>query len=159
MTDTKKHAPTITDGRAPLEVLIMSALRQFGDFHPDTIDGDTVLMMIEFANDILEEIRNHPYWDDTVLDDYVSSTDVRPVPDRIIRTGLLAMYALQQGSDKGPYLEKKYFRALNQSLWQRLNMTNEDGGGERSPVLQMRPMDSPIDQSVITGQEQNSDDS
>jgi hypothetical protein len=153
MSDAEAFAPNVKDGPVPLETLIMSAIRRFGDYHPDTIDGDTVLMMIEFANEILEEIRNHPYWDATVLDDYISSTDAREVPDRIMIAGLQAKYAEQQASEKMQVLMGNYYRTMNQTLWRRLNATHTDGGGDRSPPLQIRPMDSPIHQSVITGQQ------
>lgn len=156
MTDVRDTNPNIVDGPAPLETLYLSQLRRFGDFRPDTSDGDVALLMLEFANDIIDDIRNHPYWDATDLDYYVSTQDARPIPDRIIQAGLLYYYADQQDSEKAPRLAARYYMVMNQELWNRLNTVNTtDGGGDRSVVIQMRPMDSPINQSVINGQQKS----
>ena len=154
MTDSRVSTPHIKDGNAQLESLIFSALRRFGDFAPDTSDGNLMSMMLEFANLVIDEIRNHPYWDATQLDYYTSVSESRPVPDQIMIAGLLTQYAVQQASEKTQMFTMLYYKTLNQELWNRLNTTNTaDGGGNRSPALQIRPMDSPINQSLITGQE------
>lgn len=111
-------------------------------------------MMLEFANLVIDEVRNHPYWDSTQLDYYTSVSESLPVPDQIMIAGLLTQYAIQQASEKTQMFTMLYYKTLNQELWNRLNTTNTaDGGGNRSPALQIRPMDSPINQSLITGQE------
>ena len=79
----------IGDKHSPLETLAMQALRRFGDFHPGTVDGDVMLMFVEFANMVIDDVRVHPYHDGTEIDYYTSSTDVRKVPDPIIIQGLL----------------------------------------------------------------------
>ena len=154
MADARISTPHIKDGNAQLESLIFSALRRFGDFAPDTSDGHLMSMMLEFANLTVDEVRNHPYWDATQLDYYTAVSESGAVPDNIMIAGLLTQYALQQASDKAQMFTMLYYKTLNQELWNRLNTTNTaDGGGNRSPALQVRPMDSPINQSIITGQE------
>lgn len=113
--------PQIRDTYSPLNSLVMQALRRYGDFHPGTIDGDVILMFMEFANIIIDEIRMHPYHDGTEIDYYQSPTDVREIPDIIIVSGLLYHYAVQQGSQKIELYMPTYNRTLNQQLWQKLN--------------------------------------
>jgi hypothetical protein len=113
-------SPHIIEGASPLEVLAMRALRRYGDFHPGTVDGDVILMFIDFANEILQDLRGHPYWS-TPIEDYTSQTETRPVPDNIIVTGLLYRYAIQQMSAKAPVYERLYFQTMNQTLWNLLN--------------------------------------
>ena len=113
--------PQIRDTYSPLNSLVMQALRRYGDFHPGTIDGDVMLMFMEFANIIIDEIRMHPYHDGTEIDYYQSPTDVREIPDIIIVSGLLYHYAVQQGSQKLELYMPTYNRTLNQQLWQKLN--------------------------------------
>ena len=64
-TYTSNTNPHIRDKNSPLSVLIMQTLRRYGDFHPGTVDGDVMLMMMEFANTIIDDIRQHPYHDTT----------------------------------------------------------------------------------------------
>ena len=124
----------IGDNHSPLETLAMQALRRFGDFHTGTIDGAVMLMFIEFANMIIDDVRVHPYHDGTDIDYYTSSTDIRKVPDPIIIQGLLYHYSLQQASDKVSIYMPMYNKGLNQHMWQALNgntkiqMKVTDGG-------------------------------
>lgn len=113
--------PQIRENYSPLETLAMQALRRYGDFHPGTVDGDVMLMFMEFANLIIDEIRMHPYHDGTDLDYYQSPTDVREIPDIVIVSGLLYHYAVQQGSDKMQFYMPNFNRTLNQQLWQKRN--------------------------------------
>ena len=52
--------PHIKDDFSPLETLIFQALRRYGEYAPGSVDGETVLMMIEFANLVIEDVRRHP---------------------------------------------------------------------------------------------------
>lgn len=113
--------PHIKDTYSPLEVLAFSALRRYGDFSPGSVDGDVMLMFVGFANEIIDEIRQHPYWDGSTLDYYKHQQDTRPIPDNIIVTGLMAKYAEQQFSEKYQIYAPKYARTMNQLLWTRLN--------------------------------------
>lgn len=113
--------PQIRENYSPLNTLAMQAIRRFGDFHPGTTDGDVMLMFLEFANQIIDEIRMHPYHDGKEIDYYQTPTDVRAIPDPIIISGLLYHYALQQGSDKLQIYMPTFHRTLNQLLWQKRN--------------------------------------
>lgn len=118
----------------------MQALRRYGDFHPGTVDGDVMLMFIEFANLIIDEIRMHPYHDNTDIDYYQSITDVREIQDPIIVAGLLFHYATQQVSDKIEIYMGNYYRTLNQRLWERhngntvINLYTVDGGTNKRNI-------------------------
>jgi len=113
--------PQIRENYSPLNTLAMQAIRRFGDFHPGTIDGDVMLMFMEFANIIIDEIRQHPYHDGTEIDYYQSPTDVREIPDPIIVAGILYHYAMQQGSEKLQFYMPAFHRTLNQQLWHKVN--------------------------------------
>jgi len=118
---TSNTNPHIRETYSPLNTLVMQAIRRFGDFHPGTIDGDVMLMFMEFANQIIDEVRMHPYHDGTDIDYYQSQTDVRAIPDPIIIQGLLYHYAVQQGSDKFQLYMPMYNKLMNQLLWQKIN--------------------------------------
>jgi hypothetical protein len=111
----------IRENHSPLDTLAMQALRRYGDFSPGTVDGDTILMFIEFANMVIDEVRAHPYWPNTPLPYYEAITDARPIPDPVIIAGLLFHYAVQQQSDKAESYAPLYYKALNLHLWQQLN--------------------------------------
>tara|TARA_R110001592_G_scaffold88637_2_gene260992 strand:- start:1119 stop:1736 length:618 start_codon:yes stop_codon:yes gene_type:complete len=127
--------PQIVDGRSPLQTMCMQALRRYGEFSPGTVDGDVLLMFIDFANMVIDDIRMHPYAPTKAatnqsgnaitvpvsFDYYVSLSDTRDIDDIIIVQGLLYHYAMQQGSDKLQMYMPMYHRTLNQQLWRGLN--------------------------------------
>ncbi len=130
--------PHIIDSNAPLRTLSMQALRRFGDFNATTIDGDVLLMFLEFANIVIDDVRQHPYAPRTtysstsgdttttatsmdVIEYYRSIEETRPINDQIIVSGLLAHYSLQQGSEKAEIYMPAYFKTMNQQLWRELN--------------------------------------
>jgi len=118
-TDTNPH---IRDRYSPLNTLAMQALRRFGDYAPGTVDGDVMLMFIEFANMVIDDIRMHAYRDTTIeLDYYDSQNDSRAIEDIIIVSGLLYHYSMQQMSEKAQFYQANYFRTLNSKLWESLN--------------------------------------
>lgn len=117
-SDTNPH---IRSGYSPLQTLIMQVLRRYGEFSPDTVDGDTALMFLEFANMVLDEVRMHPYHDNSELPYYLALSDAREVPDPVVVAGILYHYAMQQGSQKVQFYMPNYFRTMNQLLWQKLN--------------------------------------
>ena len=138
MAETSNTNPHIRTRYSPLRTLAMQALRRFGDFSPSTVDGDVLLMFIEFANIIIDDIRQHPYSPRTSIvttvngqkitttsandvDYYTSADEVREIDDQIIVAGLLAQYALQQGSEKIQIYQPNYHRTMNQQLWNALN--------------------------------------
>lgn len=113
--------PHIAEPHSPLETLAISALRRSGDGAAHEADGNLLLMMLDFANEVIEDIRHHPYWPkDVELPYYVSLQDTRPVPDPIITAGLLAHYLAQQGSAKAQVFIPRYRQLMNQVLWNRL---------------------------------------
>ena len=59
--------PQIREKNSPLETLALQALRRFGDYNPGTVDGDVMLMFLEFANMIIGDIRMHPYHTTTLI--------------------------------------------------------------------------------------------
>jgi hypothetical protein len=126
--------PHIRPVYSPLQNLIHQAIRRYGEFSPSTVDGDTMLMFLEFANMVLDEVRGHPYHDGTDLPYYTALTDARPVLDPVMVAGLLHHYAMQQGSEKVQFLMPTYFRTMNQLLYQArygsgpIALTIMDGG-------------------------------
>lgn len=121
-TFTSNTNPHRRDNYSPLSTLVMQALRRFGDFHPGTVDGDVMLMFLEFANAIIDDIRLHPYHDTAnPINYYESVEEWREIPDPIIVNGLLYHYALQQGSDKLQMYMPLYNNTINAQLWQQYN--------------------------------------
>ena len=142
-TFTSNTNPHVRDKNSPLSALIMQALRRYGDFHPGTVDGDVMLMMLEFANTIIDDIRQHPYHDiDYPLDYYESVEEVRDIPDPILVNGLLYHYALQQGSDKLQMYLPMYYQTMNRLLWQAKNGNTE---------IKMRVMDEGTNKRNLNG--------
>lgn len=121
MTEKSNLNPHITDGFSTLESLIFQAARRYGEMNPGTIDGDLAMMFIEFANEVVEDVRQHPYHDNTPIDYYASLQDARAIPDTIMVAGLLAYFAVQQNSPQSQSYVPLYNRRLNTTLWNRLN--------------------------------------
>lgn len=111
--------PHIAEPHSPLEALAFQALRRYGDMNPGTVDGETIMMFLEFANLIVEDLRSHPYWDAVYLDYYTHPQDVRPIPDPIMVAGLLAHYAAQQMSSKTEIYVPAYRKITAQILYNR----------------------------------------
>lgn len=112
-------SPHIGDGlTSPLSVLTNRALRRYGEWNASTVDAETLSLFIDLANEIIDDVRGHPYWNNfPELEYYVSSEDVRPVPDPVMIAGLLAKFAVNQGSNKWEKYENDYYQRLNQHLY------------------------------------------
>lgn len=131
--------PHITDQYAPLDALIVRAVRRFGDFGTQAAGGDVSNMFIEFANMVVDDYINHPYFDgrDGVVH-YISVDEFKPIADQIMLGGLIAQYSFQQSSEKTPGYQSMYFRTMNQIMWQELNgntpinLRPTDGGSNKS---------------------------
>jgi hypothetical protein len=106
---------------SPLEDLVRSALVRAGNFSPSRIDGEVMMMMIELANRVVEDIRKHPYWNGGNLDYYNDPTEFRAIPDMIMIDGLVAHYLIQQGSEKAIM-----FLQLYQALMTDILLTRQD---------------------------------
>jgi hypothetical protein len=79
-----------------------------------------MLMFVDFANEIVDEIHSHPYWSaGAKIDYYLHPTDARPIPDHIMLSGLVAKYAIQQRSKVANDYEGRFLRALNLLLLQK----------------------------------------
>lgn len=103
-----------------LDQLAMRMLRRFGETHAGTVDGETVMMMIELANDVIDEVSAHPYWDKSKpLPYYTHYSERRPVPDNVMLNGLMAFYAEQQFSEKAEMYRAKFFHVMNRTLAER----------------------------------------
>lgn len=121
----------------PLEDLVRSALTRAGNFSPSRIDGEVMMMMIELANRIVEEIRRNPYWAGGDIDYYNDPTECRPIPDMIMIDGLTAHYLIQQGSDKAMVFLQMYQANLTDTLHNRTHgnkgyaVNIKDGGSNK----------------------------
>ncbi len=135
-------SPHIRAGNSPLDSLIEDALFKFGVFAPSTIDGDLNQLMLAFANEVLDEIEEHPYWDEPPVPHYVSIHDARPVEDTIIVHGLLAKYAIHQRSNSAQIYWPQYQQRMSARLWQKIS-----GGGK----IELRPHGKQEGTSPITG--------
>lgn len=105
----------------PLENLVRSALVRAGNFSPARVDGEVMMMFIELANRVIEDVRRHPYWTGGDLDYYNDVTESRAVPDLIVIDGLTAHYLLQQGSEKAMVMLKLYQAGITDILHERAN--------------------------------------
>jgi len=111
--------PHLNNPYSELESLVFQTLRRYGDMHPGTVDGEVMMMFVEFANLILEDLRGHPYWDNAEIDYYTHPSETRPVPDNIMVAGLLYHYSVQQQSNKIEAYGPMYFKMMNRILFQR----------------------------------------
>lgn len=132
--------PQVTDDYAPLERLINQALVRYGDYFPETSDGEVSSVMLQYANEVIEEIRQHPYASDEDINRryYNSITEKRSVPDPIMIIGMAFHYATDQLSAKSQPLGRRYYQLLNSIMWRKLNGNTAlqvrvtDGGSHKS---------------------------
>lgn len=138
MSDTDLNPHRDGNDYSELTALMDSALRRYGDFSPGDADPSLRLMFVEFANMVIDEIRMHPYWDGVEVPYYIHITDSRPIDDHVMIAALLFRYAEQQGSGKLQFYAPAYYRALNQSLWRKINGNTKlrarptDGGSNKA---------------------------
>ena len=112
--------------------------------HPGTVDGEVMMMFIEFANLVIEDLRGHPYWDNPEINYYTHPSEVMPIPDNIMVSGLLYHYAVQQQSNKIEAYGPMYFKMMNRVLvppqvWQWHNRSQPVGRipkADRHAILQ-----------------------
>ena len=111
--------PHLNSPYSNLEALVMQSLRRYGDMHPGTVDGEVMMMFIEFANLVIEDLRGHPYWDNPEINYYTHPSETLPIPDNIMVSGLLYHYAVQQQSNKIEAYGPMYFKMMNCVLYHR----------------------------------------
>ena len=97
-----------------------------------------MMMMIELANRVVEDVRQHPYWTGGDIDYYADITQSRAIPDMIMIDGLTAHYFIQQGSEKAMIFLQLYQAGMNNILNERTNgnkaytRTITDGGSSKA---------------------------
>jgi hypothetical protein len=97
-----------------LESLALRAVRRFGDMSASTVSGEALIMFIDFANEVIDDMRKSPYWQaGTSLPYYVHLQEFRPIPDHVMAAGLLAKFAEQQGSRNTQRYDARYYDLLN----------------------------------------------
>lgn len=111
--------PHLNAPYSTLETLTFQALRRYGDMHPGTVDGEVMMMFVEFGNLIIEDLRGHPYWENPEMDYYTHPSETRAIPDNIIVAGLLYHYSVQQQSNKIEAYGPMYFKMMNRILYQK----------------------------------------
>jgi hypothetical protein len=122
---------------SPLEDLVRSALTRAGNYSPSRIDGEVMMMFIELANRVVEEVRRHPYWTHGDIDYYNDPTEWRPINDLVMIDGLTAHYFIQQGSEKAMVFLQLYQANLTDTLLERdignkkLEINIKDGGSNK----------------------------
>ena len=127
--------PHLTEPFSTLEALVMQTLRRYGDMHPGTVDGEVMMMFVDFANLIIEDLRAHPYWENPEIDYYVHMQETREIPDPIMIAGLLYQYSIQQQSNKIEAYGPMYFKTINRILYNR-----KYGSGQ----IEIRPWDRKV---------------
>ena len=121
----------------PLEDLVRSALTRAGNYSPSRIDGEVMMMFIELANRVVEEVRRHPYWTGGDIDYYNDPTECRDIPDMVMIDGLTAHYFIQQGSEKAMVFLQLYQANLTDTLLERdignkkIEFNIKDGGSNK----------------------------
>jgi hypothetical protein len=134
--------PHLSEPYSNLEALVFQALRRYGDMHPGTVDGEVMMMFVEFANLVIEDLRGHVYWDNPEMDYYTHPSQQREIPDSIIVAGLLYHYSVQQQSNKIEAYGPMYFKMMNRILFQR-----KYGSGK----IEMSPWDKSVKPSGVQG--------
>lgn len=151
MTENSNSNPQLTLNTSPLKTLSLMALRRYGESSPSAIYGDLSHMMLGFANNVIEDVRDHPYWRDgngaqIPIDYYLSIDDKRDLPDEIVLSGLVAYYSLQQASQKSQIWVPMYYRRMNQILYNRKYGNTE---------LRLKVVDYPDDDGYTNGVRDN----
>lgn len=109
-----------------LDRLAFLALREFGHNSAGQVSGEVMSECIFCANQALEDIMGHPYWDDGEVAYYISQDERRPIPDPIMVFGIAAYLAQQQSSQKLQMLWQKYTNIMNKILLRKKYGVNPD---------------------------------
>ena len=118
------NSPNVREPFSPLQSLAYQALRRYGDMHAGTVSGDVLQMFVDFANLVVEDLRQHPYWaadgiNNLDIDYYKHYDETREIPDPIVVAGLLRYYSEQQMSEKLQLYGPQYAQTMNRILYNR----------------------------------------
>jgi hypothetical protein len=120
MADTQTTtSPHISDGAtSPLDVLARRALRRYGEMSPSTVEADTILGFLDYANEIIDDVLAHPYTEKGTSIPYAThqSEKVSAIPDHIFVSGMLFRHARDQKSKATARFEGDYYQKLNQLM-------------------------------------------
>lgn len=109
----------LVDGEesSTLETLALLALRRFGEMSASSVEGDALGLFVLYANEVIDDIRTHPYTPTGyVLSYFKHLSERRPIPDHILVSGLLACYARDQKSKAADGYKAEYLLKLNQAM-------------------------------------------
>jgi hypothetical protein len=113
-------SPHLVDGSSPLEAIVLRALRRYGEAAPSTMEGEAILVFIDHANAVLDDLMIHPYWDKGLsIPYYEHQSERRDVPDSLMLAGVLSKMAVDMGSQKAQRYEQEYFARMNAVLLRR----------------------------------------
>lgn len=139
--------PHIRDNHSPLEQLVAQALRRYGEFGISAMDTDMAMLMLDLANDVVDEVNSHPYAPAAQVERYTHPSEAREIPDQIMVHGLLAKYSMQQGSPKAQLYAPQYMRLMNRELWHQLSgsgpiqlRVTDDGTGTARDSRKISPI-------------------
>lgn len=111
-------SPQIKDGFSPLEQVALRAIRRYGESSPSTGDGESMLTMVDMANEVIDDLLVHPYWPEGVtIPYYESQFEARDIPDNLLQSGLLAKIAIDLQSKKAPAYTNAYISRMNSILY------------------------------------------
>lgn len=119
MQDTQGGtSPHLVSGpTSPLEALFLRALRRFGEMSPATVDGDALSLSVTYANEIIDDILAHPYFQEGgEIAYYEHPSEQREIPDHILVAGLLYCHARDQKSKHLAVYQGDYYTKLAQVL-------------------------------------------
>lgn len=120
----------------PLQELARRALRRYGETSPDSFGAESMMLFVDYANEVVDDILGHPYTPPGLrLDYYVNLAERRQVPDHIMLAGLMARHAAQQKSEMAPAFWGSYYSTLN-----RIMLRARFGA---APEFEMSPPDMP----------------
>lgn len=131
---------------SPLNALITQALTRYGSFASGQMDADAALTFLHFANEIVDDVNQHPYRTGfPPIDYYLSLQDIRPIDDTIIVHGLMAKYAIQQRSEAAGLNDNLYNRTMAARLYYAvagnspIRVRPVDGGSNRASSAKTNP--------------------
>lgn len=101
-----------------LQTMADNTLRRYGEGAASIGDAQIALMFIDFANEILDEMMLHPYWNKGVVEPFLHMEDRRPeISSVVMEAGLLWKYAVRQKSRNADQYAAHFFRLMNNRFY------------------------------------------